>query len=489
MFRSVQAGNISFADVVVIGKFEDMELSNHEHPAAQVASRRADFRGKIGEWAEAYPDDNSPRILIIGLGERNALTLDAFRKAAAAACRRISATRADQVELRIGGLADPAMMGRAFGEAAGYLAWPPSDFRGSGSDEDERRDLTLYPHEEEFRHGLEYGLALAQSANLARRLVFTPPSIATPLWMAEQARKLAEETGLIVEVIEGDRLAEENLNGLINVGQASCHPPCMIRLEYQPENSVEQKPVVLVGKTITYDTGGLTLKTKTGMPGMKGDKAGGCAVLGAMHAVATLIKPPFPVVALLPAAENSVSSNAYRPDDVITYRNGVTVEVTNTDAEGRLVLADALCWAFHKEDPAFVVDIATLTGGVVTALGNVFAGTFCSDEALWADLTEASAVSGEKLWRMPLHAEYRGLMKSEIADLVNSNLNGLAHPVQGATFLSYFVPDEAKWAHIDIAGTAGTRADKDMFVPGPTGFGVRLFADLLRDRVSSEPGT
>ena len=421
MFQSVQAGNVSFADVVVIGKYEDLELASIEHPTAQAASRRQEFHGKLGELVEAFPDDNTPRILIVGLGEREALTMDGFRKAAAAVCRRLSAICADQVEIRIGGLDDPAMMGRAFGEAAGYLAWPPNDFRGSASEPDERRNLTLYAHDEEFRRGLVYGLALAESSNIARKLAFTPPSIATPLWMAEFARNLASDTGLSIEVIEGEKLIEEGLNGLINVGQASINPPCLIRLSYQPEGSVEQKPVVLIGKTVTYDTGGLTLKTKTGMPGMKGDKAGGCAVLGAMHAIATLIKPPFPVVALLPAAENCVSSNAYRPDDVITYRNGVTVEVTNTDAEGRLVLADALCWAFEKENPAFVVDIATLTGGVVTALGGVYAGTFCTDEALWADLTEASAVSGEKLWRLPLHPEYRRLMKSEIADLVNSN--------------------------------------------------------------------
>lgn len=469
-------------DVVVIGKYADHDLSAIEDPAAQMAARRAEFRAKAGEVVEAFPE-SGPRILIVGLGEKDKLDLDAFRRASAAALRRVSTLKVNQVEVRISGLADEALMGRAFGEAAGLLCWPPADFRGSATDPDERAGVTLYAGAEEFRRGLEYGLGLAESANFARRLAFTPPNIATPLWMAEQAMTL-EDHGLEVSVMQGEDLEAEKMVGLINVGMASQNPPCLIRIAYTPEGaSPDAKPVVLVGKTITYDTGGLSIKTKTGMPGMKYDKSGGCAVMGAMHAVATVIKPKFPVIALCPAAENSIAHNAYRPDDVIEYRNGVTVEVTNTDAEGRLVLADALCWAAEKENPACIIDIATLTGGVVTALGGVFAGTFANDDPLWADLQEAATVSGEKLWRLPLHADYKEMLKSPIADIVNSNPNGKAHPVQGATFLQYFVPDGIPWAHIDIAGASGTSEDRGMFVPGPNGFGVRLFADFLRDRI------
>ncbi|TVQ32313.1 MAG: hypothetical protein EA376_06610 [Phycisphaeraceae bacterium] len=216
------------------------------------------------------------------------------------------------------------------------------------------------------------------------------------------------------------------------------------------------------------------------MRGMKGDKDGGCAVLGAMHAIATVIKPSRPVVALLAAAENSVSDVAYRPDDVMKFRNGVTVEVTNTDAEGRLVLADALCWAHDKENPEFIVDMATLTGGVVVALGNVCAGMWCEDDALRGRIECSAEGSGERVWRLPLHQEYRDMMKSTVADVLNSNPNRRAHPIQGAAFLSYFTTGQIPWAHIDIAGVHNADSDSGPYVGNkPTGFGVRLLAGLF----------
>ena len=184
---------------------------------------------------------------------------------------------------------------------------------------------------------------------------------------------------------------------------------------------------------------------------------------------------------LLAAAENSVSSNAYRPDDIIEFANGVTVEVTNTDAEGRLVLADALCWACSKEKPRAIVDLATLTGGVITALGSTFAGMWCEDDAFRAKVEAASARAGEPVWRLPLHREYRDMMKSDIADIINSNANRKAHPIQGAAFLSYFVDEKVPWCHLDIAGMHGAESDDGMCVKNTaTGFGTRLLADLLR---------
>ncbi len=213
---------------------------------------------------------------------------------------------------------------------------------------------------------------------------------------------------------------------------------------------------------------------------MKQDKDGGCAVLGAMHAIATAIKPDRPVIALLCAAENSVSENAYRPDDVLKFKNGVTVEVTNTDAEGRLVLADGLCWACEHEEPAAIVDIATLTGGVVTALGKVYAGLFANDENLFGSIQNSSQTTGERVWRLPLHDEYREMMKSPIADILNSNPNRQAHPIQGAAFLSHFVTEGTPWAHMDIAGVHHTDKDTGAYSSGPNGFGVRLLSELAQ---------
>ena len=393
----------------------------------------------------------------------------------------------------------------------------PANSSASSAKEDdaatEMSSLTVTASGAAFTAGMEYGLTLAHAVNTARTLSQTPPNVATPLYIAQQALQLAQETGLACRILQGEELEREHLAGLINVGKASINSPCLIRLEYTPaegnrgqgtgnrEETEDRRqkteatstinnpntrhptpntpPLILIGKTITYDTGGLSLKINNGMVGMKRDKDGGCAVLGAMQAVATLLKPNFPVVGLLVAAENMVSEAAFRPDDVLTYRNGVTVEVTNTDAEGRLVLADALCWACERENPGAIVDLATLTGGVVTALGSTYAGLFCEDDGLRAQLEQASEASGERIWRLPLHQEYRDMLKSPVADIINSNPNRKAHPIQGAAFLSYFVTDNTPWAHIDIAGVHAVDGDNGPFVKGPTGYGVRLLADLV----------
>jgi leucyl aminopeptidase len=327
---------------------------------------------------------------------------------------------------------------------------------------------------------LRRGLLIAKCTNFARTLVQTPPNVATPDFMAQSAAQIAKEAGLKLTVFKGKRLVQERMVGLLTVGQASIHPPCLVRLEYCPKGLERDAPVVLLGKTVTYDTGGLSLKDRTSMRGMKVDKAGGCAVLGAMYAIAQVHRPRARVVGLLVAAENSVSDEAYRPDDVITFRNGVTVEVTNTDAEGRLVLADGLCWACEVEKAKAIVDIATLTGGVVRALGTVYAGLFANDEALFNALQLSGNATDEMLWRLPLHPRYREMMRSQVADIVNSNLSGMAHPVQGATFLEHFVSKGTAWAHIDMAGHGTVESDSGPLVAGPTGFGVRLLSEFVK---------
>lgn len=370
------------------------------------------------------------------------------------------------------------------GQSAGELgtqfeiaAWNDRLYKGTRDQEDKRPELTVICADGKTKKAFENGQLLGRAINFSRSLSLTPPNIANPEWMAEQAKIMAAATGLKCTVIKGKELEKEKLEGLINVGKASENSPCLVRLEYRPKGA-SAKPVVLLGKTITYDTGGLSIKPREGMVGMKQDKDGGCAVLGAMQAIATYTRPDRPVIGLLVAAENSISDEAYRPDDVLTFRNGVTVEVTNTDAEGRLVLADGLCWACDKEDPACIVDIATLTGGVVTALGAVFAGAFSNDEDLYSKLTAASAKTGERIWRLPLDAEYRKMMKSPVADIINSNANRQAHPVQGATFLEHFVADGMAWAHLDIAGVHHYRKATGAFIEGPSGWGVRLLSEL-----------
>jgi leucyl aminopeptidase len=271
------------------------------------------------------------------------------------------------------------------------------------------------------------------------------------------------------------------MGGIVNVGIGSKSKPCLIQLDYRPtrtSRAAKNEHLVLVGKTMTYDSGGYSLKINNSMKGMKYDMCGGAAVFGAMHAIAQA-NLPIKVTALLPTAENLVSDEAYRPDDIITMFNGVTVEVTNTDAEGRLVLGDALAYACKRLKPTAIIDLATLTGGVVVALGQFSSGLWCNTDDLRDTIDEASASSDEKVWRLPLWDEHREFMRSPFADILNSNPKRAAHPIQGAAFLSYFVSDDLPWAHIDIAGV-GTLESSPITGHGPTGYGVRLLYDLAR---------
>jgi leucyl aminopeptidase len=495
MFQSITISPKGKPGTLILGHFKGEPLDPRSarrdtSGAAAAALSRAEATGEVGAIAEAFPQGGSfGRVLVVGLGERGKLDAPAFRSVAAALGRRLAAVKAESALVDLAACVAAVKLnakacGQAFGEGLGLLGWVCDQFKGSAGKKEDRRKLALSFDHAAFEAGVARGLALAASANLTRTLSQTPPNIATTAYMADQARRMAKECGLSYKSWEGDALEKERFTGLINVGKASEHKPRLVRLEYNPfGRSVpagkKGQPVVLVGKTMTYDTGGLSLKINNGMVGMKRDKDGGCAVIGAMHAIATVIKPNRRVVALLAIAENSISDEAYRPDDVLTYRNGVTVEVTNTDAEGRLVLADALCWACENEDPASIIDLATLTGGVVVALGSTYAGMFCEDDALRGKVEAAAAASGERVWRLPMHQEYRDLMKSPVADILNSNPNRKAHPIQGAAFLSYFVKDSIPWCHLDIAGVHAVESSKGMFIEGPTGWGVRLLAELL----------
>lgn len=513
MFDAVTVGEFDKAQVLVIGRFAgdgekgdkggkgavgsgagagiESQIKKFDKSLAgaiRSACSRAEGSGEAGKIAEAFGGEGSgfDRVLIVGLGKKEKLKAGDFRTIAASVARRLATTKETTVIVNLGHSAaeaglDVVHCGRCFGEGAGLLSWNNVQFKGKGTDEKKRTSLKFAADRKPFAKGMTLGVALAEATNLTRTLSETPPNVATPQFMAEQAKKLAKSCGLTCEVLEGKDLEKERLAGHINVGKASENKPRFIRLSYTPANMKKgkNKPIVLIGKTVTYDTGGLSLKVNNGMVGMKRDKDGGCAVLGAMKAIATVIKPGRPVVAYLCAAENSVSDVAYRPDDIITYRNGVTVEVTNTDAEGRLVLADGFCYACDKDDPHYIVELSTLTGGVITALGSTFAGMFCDDDALRAKVEAASEMSGERVWRLPMHSEYRDMMKSPVADILNSNPNRKAHAGQGAAFLSYFVKEGVRWCHLDIAGVHVSEADAGPWVKGSAGWGVRLLCDLV----------
>lgn len=500
MFESLKVAGESGrkgVDVLVVGQFKGAGLDAttkglDTDGAIAAAAKRPEATGEVGAMVEAFPEGRGApkRVIVVGLGEKGTLELGVLRGVAAGVGRRVAAVRAGEVMVALeGAIASRGKRGRsglgefgqAFGEGMGLIGWNRDEFRGTGTKVPTRPKVSLRCGDRAFREGMAYGVGLAESTNFARTVSETPPNECTPDFVAREAQKMARKVGLTCKVFRGKALEDNGLTGIRVVGQASENKPCMVRLEYRPSGVKRgAKPAVFVGKTMTYDSGGLSIKVGAGMRGMKRDMDGGCAVLGAMHAIATVVKPRRPVVALLCCAENSISDEAYRPDDIYEFRNGVTVEVTNTDAEGRLVLADGLCWACAEEDPAYVVDLATLTGGVVVALGKTYAGMWCDDDRLRGKVEAASARSGERVWRLPLHEEYRDLMRSDVADILNSAPVREAHPIQGAAFLSYFVEEGTAWCHLDIAGVHSVDGDRGPYIKASaTGFGVRLLASLV----------
>lgn len=323
---------------------------------------------------------------------------------------------------------------------------------------------------------LERALAVGGAGWLARRLATTPSNLKTPTWLAAQAQLVADDAGLACEVWDEQELARRGMGGLLAVGRASASPPRLIRLEYTPPQGGRRVPhVVLVGKGITFDTGGLSIKPAQSMTTMKRDMSGGAvviAVLGALRAVGC----PVRVTGLVPAAENAVGGDALRPGDVVTHYGGRTSEVTNTDAEGRLVLADALAWAVDELEPGAIVDVATLTGAMKVALGQDLGGVFANDDALADSLSIAGGASGEPLWRMPLAVDYQDRLRSTVADADNGP--GGPGAITAALFLEHFIGG-IPWAHLDVASAGDSPSENFEWTQGPTGFGARALLSWL----------
>ncbi|MBX6371353.1 MAG: leucyl aminopeptidase [Acidothermus sp.] len=332
-----------------------------------------------------------------------------------------------------------------------------------------------------IRTAFQRAVRIAEGVVLARDLATMPSSTKSPAWLAAQARLIARRCGLGVRVRTERELAEEGFGGILGVGAGSAHPPRLIELTYRPPDPLPGQ-VVLIGKGVTFDSGGLSLKTASGMVAMKTDMAGGGAVIATMSLLRDL-DVRVAVTGLVPGAENMPSGSALRPGDVITHFDGTTVEVLNTDAEGRLILADAIGYARRVLQPDVIVDLATLTGAMSRGLGRRHAGLFATDERLAAVLLDAAERAGEYLWRMPFVEEYRDALDSPIADLANVAIAGKDYGAGGiiaALFLREFARD-VPFAHLDIAGPARADADEHEIVKGATGYGVRLLARWLAE--------
>jgi leucyl aminopeptidase len=345
----------------------------------------------------------------------------------------------------------------------------------------ERVDLLAPDETAAMTEGHRVGAAIGAGQTFARGIQVLPGNVCTPSYVARAAEELGKSHGMSVTVLDKAAIVREKMGGLLAVAQGSAEEPRFIALEYQ---GADGAPVVLVGKGVTFDTGGISIKPAQNMEDMKYDMSGAAAVLGTFEALGRL-RPAVHVVGLIPSTENMPSGTAVKPGDVITSHLGKTIEVINTDAEGRLILCDALSYA-RRYQPACVLDIATLTGAIVVALGHTAAGVMGTDDTLVEEVRSAGERSGERVWPLPLWDEYRELMKSDIADVKNAG-GRPAGSISAGWFLREFV-EGYPWAHLDIAGTAYTDREDPTRVKGPTGMGVRLFSEFVLGRARNVKG-
>ena len=508
MELTVQAGQLheATADAVVVNLFQGVSEPGGATGAVNAALGGAisrligagDFTGKLNQAAVLYPTAEAslpaPRVILVGLGKRDEFTLDRARQVAATAARKARDLGARSLASVLHGAGAGGLPSReaaqalAEGSLLGVYRFEELKSRRSGDDEDAPRRLERVAVVEmdasklpEIEAGIHRGRILAESAGFARDLVARPANVLSPRALAEAARQMAAASGLSCEILEPPQMAELEMGALLGVAQGAEEPARFIILEHAPDGTADQPPVVLCGKGITFDTGGISLKRPEGMGEMKTDMAGGAAVLGALRALA-LLRAPCRTIGLVPATENMPSGRAFRPGDVLRAMDGQTIEVVSTDAEGRLVLADALAYG-QRYSPAAMVDVATLTGGVITALGHGAAGIMGNHPDVIARLQAAAGATGEKVWELPLwDEEYKRAIRSDIADMKNSGGRG-ASAIAGAMFLKQFAK-QTPWAHVDMAGMAWTDTDSPYRPKGATGYGVRLLAEFAASYIS-----
>jgi leucyl aminopeptidase len=473
------------APLLVVGAYEDEALPA---PLADLLEA-ADWRGRPKQTALLYPRGAVPsaRVLLIGLGKRDALNAERLRVAAAVAVQQARELRIAAPTFAVPTISandvttiDAEAAGQALAEGALLGNYRFTAFKSDLSD-DERfvvDEVAIVVADEALAAGLTTGVsvgsAVARGVQLARDLANSPGNSLTPTALADAAASMAGETGLQATVWGREQLAAEGFGGLLAVAKGSAEEPRFVVLEH---GQAGQGPTIcLVGKGITFDTGGISIKPAANMEDMKFDMGGAAAVIGALRAVADL-KLPLHVVGLVAACENMPSATAYKPGDIITTLSGKTIEVLNTDAEGRIILADALYYA-QRYNPAAIIDLATLTGACVVALGHAAAGLIGNDEALVQRIAQAGEQTGERAWHLPLYDDYKEQIKSTYADIKNTG-GREGGALTAAAFLSHFA-GQYPWAHLDIAGTAWTTQPKPYQPKGATGYGVRLLVAALR---------
>jgi leucyl aminopeptidase len=451
------------------------------------------IKGKAKEIAVELLDGGPgpKRGYVVGLGKTEKMTPEIIRQSAGALTRTLIKHKISRVAVA---LPEPADIS-AEAIATGILltSFDYSEHKGTASTKNDEKDqpepkplaISIIADKKSLamaKKTVDSARIICDGQNYARTIASRPGNEINPPTLANEAKLLAKETGLRCTIFNEKQLKKLGMGGILAVGEGSIHAlPRLIVLEHKPAKLPKgSRPLLIVGKAITFDTGGISIKPADKMGKMIFDKCGGMTVLGVMYAAAKL-NLPVHIVGILSSAENAISSRAYRPGDIIKMYNGVTVEVTNTDAEGRLVLGDALAWGIETYKPSAVVDLATLTGGVIVALGKTMAGIMSNNDKLVKQLESAGEPAGEKMWRLPLGEDQRDYIKSEFADIVNSG-GREGHPLQGGAFLSYFIPTDNSipWAHLDIAGVADTEKELPYYAKGATGWGVRTLINWIQ---------
>jgi leucyl aminopeptidase len=471
---------VATADATAVGQHLEIDID--------AVLKGVRFDGDLGAVARIPTQGKTPAslLLVVGLGAPGKVTLETLRRGAGAAARNASKDASLAVVVpgdqpAEGSAADRA---QAVTEGVGLGSYAYTTYRSKPTELPSLTTISVVGGDgldaDQVRSGVDRGTILVRATRLVRDLVNTPPGDKRPPVLAEKAAAVGEAAGLTVSIMDEDQLAEGGFGGILGVGRGSSAPPRLVELTYDPEGSSGH--VVLVGKGITFDSGGLSLKPANSMMTMKMDMAGAASVLGVMSVLGDL-GVTVKVTGLMALAENMPSGDATRVSDVLTHRGGKTVEVMNTDAEGRLVLGDALAYATEME-PDAIIDLATLTGAQIVALGNRIAGLMSNNDDLVEEIKSAARTSGEQLWQLPLPDEYEDHMRSEVADFRNIGKPMQAGTLIGGLYLRKFVGD-TPWAHLDIAGPAFSEEGDGWYTPkGGTGMGVRTLLALLTARSS-----
>lgn len=473
---------ISVADAVPneVGAYAFAVYADLSVPSGRALSTGAENLGFAAEVAETLVEsDSSGRLAIaVGVGARDHMLdredLRRIGAAVAVASKRCTSVAIDVTGFDSGGLGTTHVV-RALGEGAGLASYHFDTFKSEPT-KDRLSRVLIVTAASGAESGAEQAAAVVEAVSFCRDLVNTPAGDLSPSKFARIAERVAEDAGLAIEVFKASRIKAERMGGLLGVAAGSAEPPRFVRLAYEPEGVADAPTIALVGKGITFDSGGLSIKPANSMMTMKDDMSGAAAVLATMSVCARLgVKVR--VVGYMPLTENMPGDAATRPGDVLKIRNGKTIEVLNTDAEGRLVLADALSLAV-EEAPDAIIDLATLTGACVVALGREIAGLLGNDDDLIAAVEAASVGAGEALWQLPIPAGYHEHIDSDVADMKNIGATGQAGSLSAALLLQEFVHD-VPWVHLDIAGPAFAEKNKHYVKKGGTGFGVRTLVELL----------